>query len=133
MNNEIREMARQLSEAVAEDMSDEEKETAHETATLIAAELRETCGVGTVDEVASLVAQSVCQMFAAVQTTELQRVGRLLDSNMCAYALAAGALAGVYPLPEVEGSDSAPGQQELTDEWRQILRTEPDPQIGQYL
>jgi hypothetical protein len=124
--SDIRESSRQLAEGISATLSDEERESAQKTAVSIAVDLREVCSEGTPDEIAATISQSITAMLATLSSTSLQAVASLMEHNMCAYALAAGALVGVYELPEVEGpkpQEKLPAP-DLSDEWAQT---------GQYL
>lgn len=136
MNQGTLESARRLSQGVAATLSDSEKEAAESLAAIMVGDIREMCEESADPaEVSVYVAEAITSILATVNTTPIGQAADLIHNNMCAYALAAGALAGEYALPEVEGSDSAPRgpAPDLSPEWRQLLDTEPNPQIGQYL
>lgn len=123
--SDLRESSRQLAEGVSSTLSDQERASAQNTAALIVADFRETCSTGTPDEIACTISQAVTSMLATLQSTPLQTVVPLMEHNMCAYAMAAGALAGVYALPDVEVSEPQFAEPiELSDAWKHT---------GQYL
>lgn len=115
--SDLRESSRQLAEGVSATLSDEQKAKVQDTAVLIVDDLRKIAS-GDPAEFVIEVAQSITAMIATLIGTPLGTVGDLMEHNMCAYALATGALAGVYVLPGVEESvpEKLPAP-ELSDEW----------------
>jgi hypothetical protein len=122
------EASRQLAEGVSSTLSDTEKQAANKSAAEVLAGLRQLCATAeSHEDVAVYLAHTIARMLATFQSNPLQTAGDLIDHHMIAYSLAAGGLAGVYPLPE--GDEPAPEQK-----YAAPLRVVPrDEQIGQYL
>lgn len=105
LDAETRQRVRQLTEGMSSTLSDDERARYLQLAKEFAAMLRE---FGCSDEAGYHVARLIARMMGTLQATPLQDVSRTIDANLTAYSFTAGALAGVYALPEREGETPAP-------------------------
>lgn len=99
MDTEMRESARQLAEGISATLSDTEKLELGAVAREVVAGLTDSLSA---PQDAVIFAMATARNLAMLQTTPLQRVGKIIDDSMVVYALAAGAAAGVFTLPAEE-------------------------------
>jgi hypothetical protein len=105
LDQETREGIRQAAEGISAALSDKDKGATGRAAHRIIDSLRQEFGD---DEAATKAAFMLCSAFAALRYTPVKHIDDMLCSSRDSYALAAGALAGVYTLPEREADENEP-------------------------
>jgi hypothetical protein len=94
--------------------------------------LREEFGpLGLDDDAIAWIAFNVTKVYAAIAALSVGSVGSTLDTSMSIYGMAAGALAGVYELPEDTGTPGRDGADAPSSP--SPAPNDPNQQIGQYL
>lgn len=125
MKADVLEASRRLAEGLSSTLTDSEKETAQSQALEVMTGLRTFCADSeSSEEVAVRLAHVIARMLGEMQTVAISTLNEMLEANMVAYGLAAGAMAGVYKLPGDEGFVPKAAQDEAEAE---VFH------IGQYL
>lgn len=107
-SDEIKQQARRMAEGISSTLTDAERPDAGENAR---ATVEGTLNAATVSSdprmVAAYYSIAISKMLSMISKTPAGQVSKVLDSYVIAYSLAAGAVAGVYELPEAPEVDEA--------------------------
>jgi hypothetical protein len=128
---EAREGMRQAAEHVSSVLSDEDREEVGQRAHKIIDHLHEDFD----DDAAANAAYMLGAVLAALRSMPLRHVNETIEGTIDTYLLAAGALAGVYTLPERKDEEPEPKgpAPELAPEWQERADSAQSPGTGFYL